>query len=184
MITLTQKMKAFLILATIFFCLTNTNLALAEKLSPNDLKIGLALSGGGARGAAHIGVLKELERQNIHIDYIAGTSMGAVIAGLYASGMSVDQIEQAYKNLNWTDILNDSPPREDLSMRRKFDQVIFQLDKKIGIKQGKIELPAGVIRGQKLELELQKLLMHVAETSDFDTLHIPFRAIASDIATN
>jgi len=147
-------------------------------------KIGLALSGGGARGAAHIGVLRELEKQNIHIDYIAGTSMGAIIAGLYASGMNADQIDQAYNGIDWENVLNDSTPRQELSMRRKFDQEIFQLDKKIGVKDGKIELPAGVIRGQKLELELQKLLMHVADVVDFDQLPTPFRAVASDIASN
>jgi NTE family protein len=160
-----------------------TSTALADAISKQP-KIGLALSGGGARGAAHIGVIRELERQNIRIDYIAGTSMGAIIAGLYASGMSVDQIDQAYRSIDWKHVLNDSPPRQDLSMRRKFDQSVFQLDKKIGIKNGKVDVPAGVIRGQKLELELQKLLMHVAEIDDFDKLVIPFRAIASDIASN
>ena len=156
-------------------------LAEVQSKSP---KIGLALSGGGARGAAHIGVLRELEKHNIHIDYIAGTSMGAIIAGLYASGMNADQIDQAYNGIDWDTALNDSTPRRELSMRRKLDQKIFQLDKKIGFKDGKIELPAGVIRGQKLELELQKLLMHVADVVDFDQLQIPFRAIASDIASN
>lgn len=150
----------------------------------NQPKIGLALSGGGARGAAHIGVLRELEKQNIRIDYIAGTSMGAIIGGLYASGMTVEQIDQAYNSIDWTDVLNDSSPRQELSMRRKLDQAVFQLDKKIGVKDGRIELPAGVIRGQKLELELQKLLMHVGEVIDFDQFEIPFRAIASDIASN
>lgn len=152
--------------------------------SAQQLKIGLALSGGGARGAAHIGVIRELERQNIQIDYIAGTSMGSIIAGLYASGMSVDEIEQAYRSIDWQAVLNDAPPRRDLSMRRKFDQAIFQMDKKVGIKNGKINLPSGVIRGQKLELELQKLLMHSAEVKDFDKLPIPFRAVASDITSN
>ena len=146
-------------------------LAEVQSKSP---KIGLALSGGGARGAAHIGVLRELEKHNIHIDYIAGTSMGAIIAGLYASGMNADQIDQAYNGIDWDTVLNDSTPRRELSMRRKLDQKIFQLDKKIGFKDGKIELPAGVIRGQKLELELQKLLMHVADVVDFDQLQIPF----------
>ena len=164
-------------------CFTWPAGAFAEAL-PKQPKIGLALSGGGARGAAHIGVIRELERQNIRIDYIAGTSMGAIIAGLYASGMSADQIEQAYRGIDWDNVLNDSPPRQELSMRRKFDQSIFQMDKKAGIKDGKLELPAGLIRGQKLELELQKLLMHVADVSDFDQLTIPFRAIASDIARN
>lgn len=166
-----------------FSCLLWPADILAEVQSKSP-KIGLALSGGGARGAAHIGVLRELEKQNIRIDYIAGTSMGAIIAGLYASGMNADQIDKAYNSIDWNTVLKDSTPRRELSMRRKFDQEIFQLDKKIGVKDGKIELPAGVIRGQKLELELQKLLLHVAEVVDFDQLQIPFRAIASDIASN
>ncbi len=175
--------KLLLLAALLFVSQTWTSIALADATSKQP-KIGLALSGGGARGAAHIGVIRELEKQNIRIDYIAGTSMGAIIGGLYASGMTVDQIDQAYRSIDWKHVLNDSPPRRDLSMRRKFDQSVFQLDKKIGIKNGKLDVPAGVIRGQKLELELQKLLMHVAESDDFDQLAIPFRAIASDIASN
>jgi NTE family protein len=175
--------KALLFITILFACLAWAGNSSADDLKTQQ-KIGLVLSGGGARGAAHIGVIRELERQNIHIDYIAGTSMGAVIGGLYASGMSVDQIEQAYRSIDWKNVLNDSPPRQDLSMRRKFDQSVFQLDKKVGIKNGKINVPAGIIRGQKLELELQKLLMHVAEVNDFDQLVIPFRSIASDIASN
>jgi NTE family protein len=178
-----KTLKILLSIAISLTCLALPLGVLADALSKQP-KIGLALSGGGARGAAHIGVIRELEKQNIHIDYIAGTSMGAIIAGLYASGMSVEQIDQAYRSIDWNDVLNDSPPRQEISMRRKFDQSVFQMDKKLGIKNGKIELPAGVIRGQKLELELQKLLMHVAEISNFDQLTIPFRAIASDIATN
>ncbi|MEA1888920.1 MAG: patatin-like phospholipase family protein [Pseudomonadota bacterium] len=178
-----SMINALLLMLISFSCMTWPGSSHADEISAHP-KIGLALSGGGARGAAHIGVLRELERQNIRIDYIAGTSMGAVIGGLYASGLSVDQIEQVYLNIDWNDVLNDSPPRQDLSMRRKFDQAIFQLNKKLGVKDGKLELPAGVIRGQKLELELQKLLLHVAEINDFDQLVIPFRSIASDIATN
>jgi len=175
--------RIILFIAITLPCLTWPTAVHAETQSKQP-KIGLALSGGGARGAAHIGVLRELERQNIHIDYIAGTSMGAIVGGLYASGMTVDQIDKAYRSIDWTDVLNDSPPRQELSMRRKFDQSVFQLDKKIGIKDGKIDLPAGVIRGQKMELVLQKLLMHVAEVNDFDQLPTPFRAVASDIASN
>ena len=182
-VNFTHAKTLFLSIAFSCFCLISPISVLADTLS-NQPKIGLALSGGGARGAAHIGVLRELDKQNIRIDYIAGTSMGAIIAGLYASGMSVNQIDQAYNSIDWKDVLNDSPPRQELSMRRKLDQAIFQLDKKIGVKDGKIDLPAGLIRGQKLELELQKLLMHVAEVIDFDQLKIPFRAVASDLANN
>ena len=101
--------KAFLFIAILFACLAWPGSSYADDLKTQQ-KIGLVLSGGGARGAAHIGVIRELERQNIHIDYIAGTSMGAVIGGLYASGMSVDQIEQAYRSIDWKNVLKDPPP--------------------------------------------------------------------------
>ena len=126
-------------------------------------KIGLVLSGGGARGVAHVGVIRELERLHIPIDLIAGTSMGAIVGGLYASGMNSEQLEAAFLSIDWKDVLSDSPPREELSMRRKFDEAAFQINKSVGIKDGKIQVPAGLIRGQKLELELKKLLLPVAD---------------------
>ncbi len=176
-------MKIILPIVILLSCLVWPTGSQAERLSAQQ-KIGLALSGGGARGVAHIGVIRELEKHNIRIDYIAGTSMGAIVGGLYASGMSIEQIEQTYQDIDWADVLKDSPPRQELSMRRKLDQSVFQLDKKVGVKNGKVRVPAGMIQGQKLELELHKALMHVAKVNDFDQLAIPFRAIASDIVSN
>ncbi len=146
-------------------------------------KIGLVLSGGGARGAAHISVLKVIEEQGIPIDYIAGTSMGAIIGGLYASGMSPEEIERQLAAIDWADMLTDSPKRKDLSYRRKREDEEFLVRYAAGFSDGEIKLPQGLLQGQKLLLFLRKLTLPVADIEDFDRLPIPFRAVATDIST-
>ena len=147
-------------------------------------KVGLVLSGGGARGAAHIGVIKVLEQMQIPIDYIAGTSMGSIIGGLYASGMTVTEIETAIKTLDWEHIFNDNPPRLDKSFRRKRDDDIYLVKSKPGItSQGELKFPTGAIQGQKFDLVLRELTQTISSTGAFDNLYIPFRAVASDIET-
>ncbi len=149
---------------------------------PGRPRVGLALSGGGARGAAHIGVLRVLEEMRIPVDYVAGTSMGAIIGGLYASGMSADEIEKALAAIDWSDIFDDSPPRVSLSVRRKTDGDRFLLDKQAGVRNGALSLPTGIITGQKLYLELRKLTLDAGDATDFGALPIPFRCVATDIA--
>jgi NTE family protein len=144
-------------------------------------RIGLVLGGGGARGAAHIGVLKELERLRIPVDAIAGTSMGAIVGGLYATGVNADELEQLVSSLDWTAALSDKPAREDLSFRRKQDDRQFPINFELGIRGSELLLPKGVIQGQKLDLLLRELTLHASHINDFDDLPIPFRAIASDI---
>ena len=95
-------------------------------------RIGLVLGGGGARGAAHIGVLKELERLQIPIDAIAGTSMGAIVGGLYASGMSPAELENVVAEMDWAQALKDEPARSDLRFRRKEDEQRFPINPDIG----------------------------------------------------
>jgi len=146
-------------------------------------KIGLALSGGGARGAAHLGVIRVLEENNIPIDYIAGTSFGSIIGGMYAAGMSVEEIETELAAIDWGDMLNDLPPRSDRSFRRKRDDDIYRARFKPGFNDGKIDLPRGLIQGQKIDLEFTKLVLPVASVEKFEDLMIPFRAVAADIAT-
>lgn len=146
-------------------------------------KIGLALSGGGARGAAHVGVLRVLEELRIPVDYIAGTSMGSIIAGLYASGMTPDEIEQALKTMDWEHIFNDKPPREERSFRRKRDDDLYLVKAKPGYSDGEIKLPSGLIQGQKFDLALRKLALRASNINDFDRLPIPYRAVATDIGT-
>ena len=144
-------------------------------------KIGLALSGGGARGGAHIGVIRELERQRIPIDFISGTSMGAIIGAMYASGYTPDEIETVLKETDWKNIFDDDPPRNHTTIRDKFDEQLFQVDTVVGIKDGKISLPSGLVQGQKFQLLLDKLFLPVSEIDDFSKLPIPFRAVATNI---
>jgi NTE family protein len=149
--------------------------------TPERVRVGLVLGGGGARGAAHIGVLKELERLQIPVDAIAGTSMGAIVGGLYAMGMNADELEALVSSLDWTAALTDNPDRADSSFRRKQDDRAFPIDLELGIRGSELLLPKGVIQGQKLDLLLRELTLDVSHVDDFDDLAIPFRAIASDI---
>jgi len=141
------------------------------------------LSGGGARGAAHVGVLKVLEQLHIPIDAIAGTSMGAVVGGLYASGLSPREIESIMTSLNWQDAFRDRPPREDLTFRRKLEDQNFLVKFPLGVRGSRIQLPKGLIQGQKLTQTLRRLTLPVARVTNFDELPTPFRAVATDLET-
>ncbi|WP_248745033.1 patatin-like phospholipase family protein [Pseudomonas sp. MWU12-2037] len=169
------------LLSCLLLCLLPLALQAAEPPRP---KIGLVLSGGAARGLAHIGVLKALEEQGIKIDAIAGTSMGAVIGGLYASGYKIDELEKLALGIDWKQALSDAPPREDIPFRRKQDDRDFLVKQQLSFRDdGSLGLPLGVIQGQNLALLLESTLAHASGTRDFDKLPIPFRAVATDIAS-
>lgn len=169
------------LLSCLLLCLLPVFLHAAEAPRP---KIGLVLSGGAARGLAHIGVLKALEEQGVKIDAIAGTSMGAVIGGLYASGYKIDELEKLALGIDWQQALSDAPPREDIPFRRKQDDRDFLVKQKLSFRDdGSLGLPLGVIQGQNLALLLESMLAHASDTRDFDKLPIPFRAVATDIAS-
>jgi NTE family protein len=146
-------------------------------------RICLVLSGGGARGMAHIGVLKVLEDLKIPIDCIAGTSMGAIVGGLYASGMTAQQIDATMRSLDWQEAFRDAPPRRDLAFRRKQDDRNFLVKLPLGLKHGTVLLPKGFIQGQKLQETLRQLTLPFSNTTDFDLLPTPFRAVATDLET-
>jgi NTE family protein len=146
-------------------------------------RICLVLSGGGARGMAHIGVLKVLEELKVPIDCIAGTSMGAVVGGLYASGMTAAQIDATMRSVDWQEAFRDAPPRRDLAFRRKQDDRNFLVRLPLGLKHGKILLPKGFIQGQKLQETLRQLTLPFSNTTNFDQLPTPFRAVATDLLT-
>ncbi|MBT8084236.1 MAG: patatin-like phospholipase family protein [Woeseia sp.] len=146
-------------------------------------RIGLVLGGGGARGAAHIGVLRELERLRIPIDAIVGTSMGAIVGGLYAAGSTPDELETVVGSLDWRDSLQDKPPRRDLPFRRKQDDALYPIKLELGLRDGEVLLPRGLIQGQRLGDVLRDLSVASAGIANFDDLTIPFRAVASDIVT-
>ena len=167
------------LLSCLLLCLCPMALFAVEKPQP---KIGLVLSGGAARGLAHVGVLKALEEQGIRVDAIAGTSMGAVIGGLYASGYKIDELEKLALGIDWQEALSDDPPREDIPFRRKQDDRDFLVRQKLSFRDdGSMGLPLGVIQGQNLSLLLESLLAHSSDIRDFDKLPIPFRAVATDI---
>ena len=149
--------------------------------APHRLRIGLVLSGGGARGIAHVGVLEVLEKLHVPIDAIAGTSMGAVVGGLYASGLSPEQIEATVRSMNWQEAFRDRPPREDLTLRRKQEDENFLVKFPIGIKGGRPVLPMGLIEGQSLTEMLRRETLPVARITSFDDLPTPFRAVATDL---
>jgi NTE family protein len=144
-------------------------------------RIGLVLSGGGARGAAHIGVLKVLEQLHVPVDAIAATSMGAVVGGLYASGMSPSEIERALGTLDWQDAFRDRPPRTELAYRRKQEDRNFLVDLPLGLQGRHLVIPKGIVQGQKLTETLRQLTLPVARLTDFGQLPTPFRAVATDL---
>lgn len=146
-------------------------------------RVGLVLSGGGARGLAHIGVLKVLEQLRIPVDCIAGTSMGAVVGGLYASGMSAEEIETLVRTLDWRASFDDSPPRQDLDYRRKQEERQFLVRLPVGFDRDGFRLPRGLVQGQKLTQVLREKTLPVAAIEDFDDLPVRFRAVATDIET-
>jgi NTE family protein len=143
--------------------------------------IGLVLGGGGARGAAHIGVIEVLEREHVPVCRIAGTSMGAIVGGMYAAGYSPGEMREIIGKLDWNDLFSDDPARVDMPMRRKQADYRYLLNFEIGWKNGRIITPVGVVQGQKLLLLLRRLLASTWDVHDFDALPIPFRAIATDI---
>ena len=136
----------------------------ADPAPPAQPKIALVLSGGGARGIAHIAVLEALEEQRIPIDCIAGTSMGAIVGGLYASGFSPAQIRTALLELDWADLVTDRPPRRDLGYRRKEDDASDLINLEMGIRDGRLLLPRGLVTGQKIAVALESLTLSAAPT--------------------
>ena len=156
----------------LFFLFTLTH-------AENSPQIGLVLSGGGSKGFAHIATLKALDSLNIPIDYIAGTSFGAIVGAMYALGYSGKQIEQMALATDWYEVQNDEPERKFLPYFRKKDTGKYQLD--FGLKGVKPVTPTGLIYGQKIILELSKWTRNYEQVYDFDKFPIPFRCNAFDI---
>lgn len=141
------------------------------------------LGGGGARGAAHIGVLKVLERERVPIDCVVGTSMGSIVGGLYASGYSADEIEAVLNGIDWNQAFHDDPFRADRPVRRKDDEVRFVGGVEVGLNSGGLEFPQGFMQGQQLLLILRRVFQPTWQAKSFDDLPIPFRCVAADIVT-
>jgi NTE family protein len=155
--------------------------AAAQAASAARPRIGLVLSGGGARGLAHVGVLKVLEREGVPIDVIAGTSMGAIIGGLYASGVTAEQLEAQLLGIDWDGLFASRVDRQDLSQRRKEEDFEIATALEIGMRNGQLRLPLGALSGRGLESLLRRYTLPVRGVRNFDALPMPFRAVATDM---
>lgn len=175
-------MKYYLVIFSLFLVLFlfDTGSLQAQNLENKTRpKIGLVLSGGGAKGIAHIGVLKILEEVGMPIDYIGGTSMGSIVGGLYAAGYSADELEEIVTELDWEYLFTDEINRRNLSITEKRDKDRYILSFPIG--ERGIEIPEGVIRGQHIENKLVELCLPVYDIENFNDLPIPFLCISTDI---
>ncbi len=169
---------ALLVVSLIFIATLNSS---AQKAGDRRPRIGLVLSGGGARGLAHVGVIKVLEEYGIHVDYIVGTSMGSLVGGLYASGYDAVELEKTALSIDWGRYLDDRVSRRELSYDEKQDDGRFIIS--LPVKKGEGPKLQGIIEGIKLHAFLNRLLFHVRGTADFNELPVPFACVATDIYT-
>lgn len=153
----------------------------AQSTAQQRPRTGLVLSGGGARGLAHVGVLKVLERERIPVDLIAGTSMGAIIGGLYASGMSATEIEREIVQLRWDEVFATRVNRPQLPERRKELDADYSPAIELGMRDGVLMTPKSALASRGLEALLRRYTLRAGSVHDFDRLPLPFRAVATDM---
>ena len=150
-----------------------------ENQQKKDVKVGLVLSGGGAKGMAHIGALKVIEELGVRIDYIGGTSTGAIVGGLYAVGYSAVQIDSIFKEINFSELIQDDLPRSTKTFFEKYESERYALT--LPFQDFKISLPSSISKGQNMYDLFSKLTLHVNDIEDFNELPIPFFCIATNI---
>jgi NTE family protein len=151
--------------------------------APHRPRIGLVLGGGGAKGAAHVGVITLLEELRIPIDCVVGASVGALVGGTYASGQTAAELEQSIRSISWADTIAFKGYRQKLPMRRKIAGVTYSNSLQFGFKDGRVTAPHGFINSQNVEQTIKSLVSRSLGESDFDRLPIPFRAVATDMQT-
>jgi NTE family protein len=182
--TLRLNLTTWFLTSCICFSLAVQPVYAANKSTKERPTIGLVLSGGGAKGTAHIGVLKVLEKHHIPVDYIAGTSIGAYVAGMYALGYNADQIEKIMLNGEWSKGYSDTIPRDKLSYRDKQQRDQFNIPLTVGYSNNSLTSPSGLLRGQSMSQLLRNSTGLVEQFGDFDELAVPYRAVATDLATS
>jgi NTE family protein len=172
-----MKLRNFLLFFCSLFLLLVINYSNAQ--TPHRPRVGIVLSGGGAKGFAHIGVLKVLEEAGIPIDYIGGTSMGSIIGGLYAIGYRADTLRHIVNDIDWAEMLTDKVPRKYLTIDEKEYEGKYFFP--YPISNGKFQMPSSMISGQNFETTLSRLLWNRMDSCDFSKLPIPFLCVATDI---
>ena len=169
------------------FFFTAAHAAPAEQTATDNAKprpkIALVLSGGGARGFAHIGVLRALQELRVPVDIVVGTSMGSVVGGAYAAGSSVDQLEQLVRRTDWNAVVADRPPRDELVYRRREEDLLLPSRIEFGVTQNGVSLPPAAAGNEALELALSRVLPSGARDKPVNLLQLPFRSVASDLVT-
>ncbi|HLT32763.1 MAG TPA: patatin-like phospholipase family protein, partial [Aquaticitalea sp.] len=173
-------MKKIVFISFVFMSVAFISTA-QNKAFSNEPKVGLVLSGGGAKGFAHIGVLKVLDSLNIKVDYVAGTSMGAIVGSLYAAGYTGKQLDSIFKSLDFDDVVNDNIPRAAKTFYERDNSEKYAVT--LPFEKFKIKLPSALSRGQNVFNLLSKLMLHVSDINDFKKLPIPFFCMATDIET-
>ncbi len=147
----------------------------------NDLKVGLVLSGGGAKGLAHIGALKVIEESGVKIDYIGGSSMGAIIGALYASGYSANQLDSLFHDINFNILIQDQVPRSAKTFYEKEDTEKYAIT--LPFDGFKVSFPSGLSKGQNIYNLVSRLTLHLGNIREFKNLPIPFFCVAANIET-
>lgn len=173
-------MKQFLLFVSLVF-LSQFGFGQDKSVENTRPKVGLVLSGGGAKGLAHIGVLKVIDSLGIKVDYIGGTSMGAVVGGLYASGYTANQLDSIFSKIDIDALLQDYTPRESKSFYEKRNDEIYALT--LPFNNFRLGLPSGLSKGLYNFNLMSRLTQHVSDVRDFDKLPIPFLCIATDVET-
>jgi NTE family protein len=156
-------------------------ISFSQSVEKENLKVGLVLSGGGAKGLAHIGALKTIDSLGVKIDYVAGTSMGAIIGGLYASGYSGKQIDSIFKSVDFDELISDNLPRYAKTFYERDNSEKYAIV--LPFDNFKVQIPSAISKGQNVFNLFSKLLLHVSDIHDFENLPIPFFCIATNIET-
>lgn len=171
-------MKNIIVISILFSFFLGFSQEIPEQ---KDVKVGLVLSGGGAKGFAHVAVLKVLEEAGVRVDYIGGTSMGAIVGALYASGYTANQLDSILKSINYNKILTDELPRSAKPFYEKEIGEKYALT--LPISNKKVEIPIAISEGQNVLNLLTQLLQHVDHITDFNKLPIPFICMATNLET-
>ncbi|AMG06557.1 patatin-like phospholipase family protein [Vibrio parahaemolyticus] len=173
--------RYFALWVSLFLIATPSVAQVKNEDTPIRPKVAVVLAGGGAKGAAHIGVLKALEEMHIPVDIITGTSMGAYVGGLYATGMSADEIESFIYSVDWNSGYRDRVDRSQRRVRDKEYEDRYQITTDLGLRFGEVRAPTGVVQGQNMLRVLRETTGNLGRFDSFDELAIPYRSVATDI---
>ncbi len=179
-----MQLKTYFTLAALFLGSLSSLAQDQTKTAPTSKRptIGLVLQGGGALGLAHVGVITWLEEHHIPVDYVAGTSMGGLVGGVYATGHNAAEMRQIVNGIPWDEVLSPTTPFDDLSFRRKEDARDYPNSLEFGLRKG-LQFPAGLNSGQQVSLVLDKIALPYSEVKSFNDLPTPFACVATDLVS-